>query len=370
MKKLLYIEKEPCRWRRVPFLFKGEVVGKIIGLTYDLKSDWVPRPGDPHDFNAEMDKPHTIERVIQAFEKGGHTVKKIGNVQNLLAQIDNLGVDIVFNICEGQTGRNRESQVPVLLELKGIPFVGADGLTLGITLDKVVAKKLFIGEGLPTPRFFVADTAEGLEQKNTLGYPVIVKTCHEGSSKGISQKSRVADIEGLKRQVKLVTETYHQPALVEEFICGTEFTVAVIGNEDPQAMPVIQVSIHGKLELGDLFYTFDRIASDAVKYICPAQIPEAWTTKMQELAVRAYRCVGCRDFGRVDFRLDEAGNPYILEINPLPSLDPEDYFNIFPKVVGSDYDTVLNTILNFALKRYGLSDINEREHIEAILASS
>ncbi len=345
-------------------------MGKIIGLTYNLKTDWVRGPDDPSDINAELDKPHTIERIIAAFESGGHRVKKIGNVHDLLKQIDHLGVDIVFNICEGTTGRNRESQVPMLLELKGIPYVGADALTLGITLDKVVAKKLFISEGIPTARYFVAESVENLEKQNTIGYPLIVKTIHEGSSKGISQDSRVADLEGLKRQVHLINTVYKQPALCEEFIKGTEFTVAVLGNEPPQAMPIVQVSIDGDTNLGDEFYTFERISSSALQYVCPARISDALTRNIQDLAVRVYKCVGCRDLGRVDFRVDQKGNPYVLEINPLPSLDPQDSFSIFPKVTGSSYDAVLNRVVGFALKRYGFAGAQDKQKLsEASLRS-
>ena len=116
----------------------------MIGITYDLKSDWQRNSNDPIDINAEFDKPETLEHIVAAIESGGHSVKKIGNVDHLLDQIDHLDVDIVFNVCEGISGRNRESQVPMLLEMKGIPYVGADGLTLGIALDKIVAKKLFM----------------------------------------------------------------------------------------------------------------------------------------------------------------------------------------------------------------------------------
>ncbi len=345
-------------------------MGKTIGLTYNLKTDWVCGPNDPDDVNAELDKPHTIERIIQAFESGGHRVKKIGNIQQLLKQVDHLDVDIVFNICEGTTGRNRESQVPILLELKEIPYVGADALTMGITLDKVVAKKLFISDGIPTARYFVAESAKDLEKQNTIGYPLIVKTIHEGSSKGISQDSRVEDLEGFKRQVQLINTVYKQPALCEEFIKGTEFTVAVLGNEPPQAMPVVQVSLNGDVNLGNEFYTFDRISSTALQYVCPAKISAELTRKIQDLAVRVYKCVGCRDFGRVDFRVDQKGNPYVLEINPLPSLDPKDSFGVFTKAINSSYDTALNQVLGFALKRYGLEQTPGKKTLEEIPSRS
>lgn len=325
-----------------------------IGITYDLKGDWECTDGDPEDINAEFDKPQTLTRIITALKNGGHCVQKIGNVDSLLKQIDGLDVDIVFNLCEGRSGRNRESQVPILLEMKGIPFVGGDGLTLGMTLDKIIAKKLFASEGIPTPRFFEVKNSNDLQQLKSIDFPLIVKTRHEGSSKGISQKSRVDDMDSLKRQVDVINTTYSQPALVEEFIKGTEFTVAVLGNDKPQAMPVVQISIDGNVNLGNEFYTHERIASDKLQYICPAEISVNLTKKIQDLAVRVYKCVECRDFGRVDFRLDENNNPYVLEINPLPSLDVLDVFDIFPNVLGSDYDEVINQVIDFALKRYGL----------------
>ena len=331
-------------------------MGKIIGITYDLKSDWRRHSDDPVDMNAEFDKPETVQRVVEAFERGGHRIVRIGNIHSLLAQIDNLDVDIVFNMCEGVSGRNRESQVPIMLEMKGIPFVGGDALTLGITLDKVVAKKLFISEEIPTPRFFEADKGDDLEKINVIGFPLMVKTRHEGSSKGISRQSRVEDIDGLRRQAGMINNIYGQPALVEEFIRGEEFTVAVLGNDAPQAMPVVQVSIDGNVDLGDEFYTHDRIASRSLQYVCPAMIPDGLTARIKELAVRVYKCVGCRDFGRVDFRVDNHGNPYVLEINPLPSLDVEDVFNIFPNVFGSNYDEIVNKVVDFALKRYNIMD--------------
>jgi D-alanine-D-alanine ligase len=244
--------------------------------------------------------------------------------------------------------------VPVLLEMKGIPFVGGDGLTLAMSLDKIVAKKLFISDGIPTPRFFEVNDIEEIEKLKTIDFPLIVKTRHEGSSKGITAGSRVEDMKSLKRQVELINADYGQSALVEEFIKGTEFTVAVLGNDEPKAMPVVQVSINGNVELGNEIYTHERIESDVLQYICPARIPGELTRRIQDLAVRVYKCVECRDFGRVDFRVDEGGDPFVLEINPLPSLDVRDVFNIFPNVIDSSYNEVVNQVVNFALKRYGL----------------
>ena len=334
---------------------------KTIGLTYNLKTEWKAGECDPKDASAEFDKPETIDRVVKVLENGGFAVKRIGNVEDLLKQLDHLDVDIVFNLCEGKKGRNRESEVPVFLEMKGIPFVGSDGLTMGITLDMVVAKQVFVAEEIPTPRYFVMNKGDSVQQLNKIGYPLIVKTSREGSSKGISKDSKVTDLASLRKRAQLIIETYDQPALVEDFIRGMECTVAVIGNDPVQVMPIVQTTIDGKFQLGEEFYTNARIYSNAIKYVCPAQFSTGLIKKIEDIAARAYKAVGCRDFARIDFRIDEKENPYVLEINPLPSLDYEDAFNIFPQTIGSSYDEMIIKIINFALERYGLLEYDKSQ---------
>jgi D-alanine-D-alanine ligase len=327
---------------------------KIVGLTYDLKTDYQFQEGDPPDANAEFDHPTTVDIIANAIASQGFQVKKIGNANSLLENINNLGVDIVFNISEGLYGRNRESQVPILLEMARIPFVGADALTLGLTLDKIMAKKIFIAEGIPTPRFFEIKTMDNLIDLDHLQFPLIVKPRFEGSSKGLSEKSRVQNLQELKTQAEFIVETYKQPALVEEFITGQEFTVAIVGNDPPEALPVVQIKIDGSFELDDKFYTFARISSDRLEYISPAPISQELHEKISQLALKSYNAVDCLDFGRVDFRVDKAGNPYVLEINPLPSLSTEDVFLLLAKLKGMTYEQMIGRILNIALTRYGL----------------
>lgn len=327
---------------------------KKVGLTYDLKTDYRFKEGDPPDANAEFDNPSTIEVITNAIESQGFKVTRIGNAEKLLETIDNLDVDIVFNISEGESGRNRESQVPILLEMRGIPFVGGDALTLGATLDKVMAKKLFIADGIPTPKFFEIRTIGDLVNTDHCNFPLIVKPRFEGSSKGLSERSRVANYDELKRQVELILDTYKQPALVEEFIAGEEFTVAVVGNDPPEVLPIVQIQIDGELQLNDKFYTFARIASDKLQYVCPAPISPELAAKISDYALRTYNAVECRDFGRIDFRVDNQGNPYVLEINPLPSLSTEDVFMLVAKSTGTTYEKMVGRILNSALKRYNL----------------
>lgn len=328
---------------------------KTVGLTYDLKTDYQFKEGDPPDANAEFDHPSTIDVISGAIEANNFKVKRIGNASNLLEQLHNLDVDIVFNISEGTYGRNRESQVPILLEMAGIPYVGADALTLGLTLDKIIAKKVFIAENIPTPKFFEIKNLVELNDTDHCNFPMIVKPRFEGSSKGLSEDSRVHDISQLKKKVDFVISNYNQPALVEEFISGQEFTVAIIGNDPPEVMPVVQVKIEGKLQLNEKFYTFARIASDKLEYVCPAPVSKELTEKLQDIALRVYQAVDCRDFGRVDFRVDKQGNPYVLEINPLPCLSTEDVFMLIAKNIGISYEEIIGRILRSAIKRWNLN---------------
>ena len=326
----------------------------IIGLTYNLRRDYIRRTGDPIDANAEFDHEDTVEILTKAFESRGHKVIKIGDVNNLLRSLESLCVDIVFNIAEGLDGRNRESQIPIILEMKGIPFVGSDGLILGLTLDKIFTKKILLSEGIPTPKFIEVQDPNQIDIKG-MNFPLIVKPRYEGSSKGINERSVVNDFDGLKSQAEWLISTYRQSALVEEFIKGQEFTVAILGNGNSiEPMPVVQIKIDNRLELGDRYYTFSHITSNTLDYICPAKITKYMESKILDVAVRTYCAVECRDFGRVDIRVDESGNPYVLEINPLPSLSKEDVFMVIANHLGISYDDMLNRMLDIGIKRCGL----------------
>lgn len=320
-----------------------------IGLTYDLKTQYVFRPGDPDDANAEFDHPDTVGRIEQALESLGHTVVRIGGARGLLERMDDLRVDLVFNIAEGYAGRNREAQVPVLLEMRGIPFVGSDGLTQALTLDKLMTKRILESQRIPTPAYFEWGRPE-TPLPPGMRLPLIVKPRFEGSSKGLTERSLVRDPQALRAQADWLVRTYRQPALVEQFIRGREYTVALVGNDPPEIFPVVQVQLEGRLELGDLFYTHARIASGAA-YLCPARIEPALARALQEAARKTYEAVECRDFGRVDFRVDEEGRFYVLEINALPSLSEEDVFMVVARHEGISYEAMIGRILEAACER-------------------
>lgn len=324
-----------------------------VGLTYDIKTDYIPRVNDPQDVSAEFDPPKVVDELEGALETSGYEVLRIGNAKQLLDNIKDIKVDIVFNIAEGLHGRNRESQVPIILEMMGIPFVGADGLTLGLTLDKVLAKKIFITEGLPTPKYFEIDRIDRMNGV-CLNYPLMVKPKFEGSSKGIDDNSLVKDSSSLRKQIEKIINNYNEPALIEEFIEGKELTAALLGNEDPEVLPLVQVKIDDKLDLGELFYTYERISSDTLSYVCPAEISKELTEEIKKISIAAYKAVGCKDFGRVDLRINKQGKPYILEVNPLPCIAIDDAYGVTAKAIGISFEEMINRILTEALKRYGI----------------
>lgn len=340
-----------------------------IGLTYNVKSEYVFKPGDPPDANAEFDHDDTIGVIEAAIKSGGHEVVRLGNAKHLLQKLDAVkSLDLVFNVAEGDAGRNRESQVPIILEMLRVPFAGSDGLTLGLTLDKVLTKKILISEGINTPKFAeLSDPSQSW--KVDLAYPLIAKPRYEGSSKGMRKASLVNTPQELEAQAKWLIETYKQPVLVEEFIEGREFTVAVIGNDPPEAQPVVQIKIEGVLDLGRLFYTFEHIRSGA-DYVCPAPIEDGLRCQLEDLALRTYAAVECLDFGRVDFRVDRQGRPYVLEINPLPSLSGEDVFMFIANAQGLSYDQIITRVVDAALVRNGLKPKEEASSPSAIRSHS
>lgn len=325
-----------------------------VGVAYNLKSD-CPKAvsSEAEDECAEYEEKETVDRIIKALTNRGHRVIRLPYGPGLLGKLQRNRPDIVFNIAEGWEGRNREAIVPAMLEWLGIPYTGSDPLTLSATLDKATAKLIVSGYGIPTPRFVKVSSLKDLA-KVDLPFPLFVKPDFEGSSKGIRESSKVTDNESLERMVGWILTTYHQPVIVEEFLPGREFTVGIIGNEELRIFPIMEIRPLSKVDPEGFVYSYETKHNNLEEFICPADIPEDLAGEIRDVAQRAYRALECRDFARIDVRLDASGRPNFLEANPLPGLSPVSLFPVAAMADGISFEDLVNEVLDLAVKRYSL----------------
>jgi len=325
-----------------------------VGITYNLKKDFTRQENQPIDLLEEFDSEETIDAIRKALEGEGHEVIKLGGDVGLIDRLKQASVDIVFNIAEGLQGRNREAHIPALLEFLNIPYTGSDPLTLSLTLDKAMAKRIVMSQDIPTPRFKKVERTEDLNDLD-LRYPLFVKLCYEGSSKGVRLDSKILDPQSLRERTRGLLETYGSPLLVEEFVKGPEFTIGILGNEAPRVLGVMQIEVKGSPPEESIYsLEIKREWEEKVRYHCPPSIDPTLLKKIEEVALRSYRALECRDISRVDIRVGEDQTPYFLEINPLPGLSPV-YGDlvIMARSMGWDYAELVKAILHHALKRYG-----------------
>ena len=325
-----------------------------VGITYNLKKEFSQRENQPIDLLEEFDSEETIDAIREVLEAEGHEVIKLGGDTGLIDRLRQTPVDIVFNIAEGLEGRNREAHIPALLEFLNIPYTGSDPLTLCVTLDKAMAKRVVLSHDIPTPRFKKVERMEDLDGLD-LRYPLFVKLCYEGSSKGVRLDSKILGPQSLEEKVRSLLGVYGSPLLVEEFVKGPEFTVGVLGNEHPSVLGVMQIEIKGRPPEESIYsLEIKREWEEKVQYHCPPLIDEPLIKKIEEVALRSYRALDCRDVSRVDIRVGEDHTPYFLEINPLPGLSPV-YGDlvIMARSMGWDYARLVKTIFHQTLKRYG-----------------
>ncbi len=325
-----------------------------VGITYNLKQEFSRRENQPIDFLEEFDSEETIDAIRKVLENEGHEVIKLGGDTGLIDRLRQASVDIVFNIAEGLQGRNREAHIPALLEFLNIPYTGSDPLTLSLTLHKAMAKRVIMSQKILPPQFKKVERMEDLDGLD-LRYPLFVKLCYEGSSKGVRLDSKILDPQALEEKTKSLLKTYGSPLLVEEFIKGPEFTVGILGNEDPFVLGVMQIEIKGSPPEESIYsLEIKREWEEKVRYHCPPSIDQNLLKKIEEVALRSYRALECRDVSRVDIRVGEDNTPYFLEINPLPGLSPV-YGDlvIMARSMGWDYARLVKTIFHQALKRYG-----------------
>ena len=334
-----------------------EPPSKILGLSI---AELIAR-----DEFAEWDSPTTIAAVESALSHLGKVVRLEAN-EDFPETLRQVRPDIVFNIAEGFHGVNREAHVPAICEFFGIPYSGSDPFTLSLCLDKARTKETLTFHGIPTPKFTVVEKIEDLEARaRSLSLPLFVKPLHEGSSKGITDSNLCWDRAHLLRQTRFLLENYDQPVLVEEYLPGKEFTCAVFGNGDEATvLPIVGMNFEslpkGALPIYsfDAKFVWDRPENPLDIFQCPARITRELQASIERVTLDAFRVLGCRDWARIDVRLDAAGVPNVLEVNPLPGILPDPADNsCLPKAAraaGISYDELIQNCLKYAAARQGV----------------
>jgi D-alanine-D-alanine ligase len=342
-----------------------------IGLAYNQRPNLISEsphpclrhPADPATTDAyvEWDDPETIAAVEDALRVFGDVVR-LEAVGDFPARLRAARVDLLFNMAEGHSGPNREAHVPAIAEFLGVPYTASDPLTLALALHKGRTKEVLASRNIPTAPFTVLADDADLAPLERLPYPVFLKPVWEGSSKGISAASHVETPQAAREHARHLLAAYAQPVLAEAFLPGDEFTVAVLGN-GPEAtcLPLIRYRFDvlpaGALpimgyEAKWLWDTDDRLANILE---CPATVDPDVARRIEETALAAYRALGCRDWARVDVRLDATGVPNVLELNPLPGVipDPAEH-SCFPAAAataGVPYAELIQSVVRIAWKR-------------------
>jgi D-alanine-D-alanine ligase len=311
---------------------------------------------------AEWDSPTTIAAVESALSKLGKVVR-LEAKEDFPERLRQTKPDIVFNIAEGFHGVNREAHVPAICEFYGIPYSGSDPFTLSLCLDKARTKETLAFHGIPTPKFTVVTGLDDLDSKiGALRFPLFVKPLHEGSSKGITDGNLCPDLPHLVAQTRFLLESYKQPVLVEEYLPGKEFTCAVLGNgESATVLPIVGMNFDtlpaGALPIYsfDAKFVWDRPEKPLEIFQCPARITRKLQASIERVTLDAFRVLGCRDWARIDVRLDAKSVPNIIEVNPLPGILPDPADNsCFPKAAraaGIGYEELIQSCLRYAAAR-------------------
>ncbi|MDI6753456.1 MAG: D-alanine--D-alanine ligase [Thermodesulfobacteriota bacterium] len=331
-----------------------------VGLCFNLKKPSEDPSAD--DLYAEWDDEETIEAVRSALA-GKHRVIMVEGGEEAFEKFRKFRPDIVFNIAEGLHGPSRELQIPAMLEMLRIPYTGSDPLTLALCLDKSLAKEVLSYHGIPNPPFAVVYDLPGM--KNLPPFPLMVKPLWEGSSKGIGNKALVRTSKQLKEQVSTILTKYGQPALVEKYLPGREFTVALLGNAvDLEILPIVEIHFEqlppdiNPIYSYEAKWIWDTVEKPLEIFTCPAKISSRLAKKIRDVCRKAFLALRCRDWCRIDIRLDDSGEPNILELNPLPGILPNpDANSCFPKAArtaGLSYSGLINRVLQTACRRVGL----------------
>lgn len=321
-----------------------------IGVTYDLRSDYLAMGYGAED-TAEFDSEITIEAICNALTSLGWQVTRVGNIKALAeALVAGERWDAVFNFCEGLKGFAREAQVPALLDVYDIPYVFSDALTLALTLDKSMAKRVVRDCGIATPDFLVIESAGDIRTV-TLPYPLFLKPIAEGSGKGVNAKSKVHGPAALKRVATDLLARFNEPVLVESFLPGREFTVAILGTGDEARVLGVSEIVPKEAWVGD-GYGFENKDGNWQEKVNIIGADPVSAKAAGKVALAAWRALRCRDGGRVDLRNDANGKPNFIEVNPVAGLRPEHSdMCLIAARVGLSHRDLIGRIMESFLKR-------------------
>ena len=324
-----------------------------VGFAFNVKRIHPDLAGEQDD-EAEYDAPETLQAIREAIASHGHEVVDLEATSDLPLVLASTPVDVVFNIAEGFRGRSRESQVPALLELLDIPYTGSDPAALSVSLDKALAKRMVRTHGVLTPDYVVLSTGKERLPREMQRFPLIVKPVAEGTSKGVTAKSVVHDESELREVARELLGKYRQPALVEQYIAGREFTVGLIGERRPRVLPAMEIVFLDGTDPTPV-YSFDMKQewSKRIRYEVPARLSPRESERLERSARECFSALGCRDVARVDFRMDAQGRIFFIESNPLPGLAPGwSDLVLIAQAAGISYRDLIGEILSFAIRRH------------------
>ena len=347
-------------------------VGLVSAEKSQPRSD--DKPPSIDDAYAEWDSATTIDAVASALSAYG-TVIRLEATADFPERLRAERPDIVFNIAEGLYGTNREAHVPAICEFFDVPYSGSDPFTLSLCLHKAKTKDFLTAHGIPNAPFTLIDSRRALEtllrNENprfplpSSRFPLFVKPVQEGSSKGITERNFVRTLGELDAQVQFLLDSYEQPVIVEAFLPGAEFTCGVLGNgASARVLPLVGMNF-GSLPAGavpiygyEAKWIWDVPSNPLDIFECPARVDRSLQLAIEDVVLRAYRVLGCRDWSRIDVRLDSAGVPNIVEVNPLPGILPDPADNsCLPKAAraaGLSYDALIQAALLHAAERTGV----------------
>jgi len=313
-----------------------------VAVVYTVETNHHNRTANPHG-EEQLNKTNTA--LKQAIEELGHEAQMIPGDVDLLRKLEESKPDVVFNNCTGINDKSSQPQVAGMLELSKIPFTGSGQTAHILALYKPLTKKILLFHNVSTPGFGVVSSI-GEPLPTAITYPVIVKPEHEGSSIGISAKSVANSPQELKEVVEYVVTNFRQPALIEEFISGREFTVGVLGGVQPRILPPVEILFN----VGSGFYSQAVKSQDRVQTKCPADIEPSLLKRIEAAVLGAFKALGCRGYARIDVRLDADGVPYVIDVNTLPGLEPG--YSDYPKAAraaGIEFKELVDHLLTCAL---------------------